>query len=193
MAALISYFSKPCLQEQSPKQSCLTAPADRCLSSECLDHRESVESSIDRVACSQQSSNNRVSSNGKGCAGEKGSLGLLLFNVNNNDCKEGGKYQADIVALHGLNGHREETWTYNDQRSGHTCLWVRDCLPADLPGSRVFSYGYRPKVLWNDSVSHIDEFAIELLADLNVNRRHCVVSRSLYSVYALRLNRTTFY
>lgn len=44
---------------------------------------------------------------------------------------------VDIIAIHGLNGHREKTWTaYND------ILWLRDLLPSALPQARVLTYGY---------------------------------------------------
>ncbi|CAG7850798.1 SubName: Full=Related to kinesin light chain {ECO:0000313/EMBL:CCA76343.1}; Flags: Fragment [Serendipita indica DSM 11827] len=44
---------------------------------------------------------------------------------------------VDIVAIHGLDGHREETWTTDDG-----ILWLRDLLPSNLPNARILSYGY---------------------------------------------------
>ncbi|CAG7853498.1 SubName: Full=Uncharacterized protein {ECO:0000313/EMBL:CCA77344.1} [Serendipita indica DSM 11827] len=44
---------------------------------------------------------------------------------------------VDIVAIHGLNGHREKTWTSADGK-----MWLRDFLQDDLPRVRVLSYGY---------------------------------------------------
>ncbi|CCA75937.1 related to kinesin light chain [Serendipita indica DSM 11827] len=44
---------------------------------------------------------------------------------------------VDIVAIHGLQGHREKTWTTDD---GH--LWLRDLLPVDIPNARILAYGY---------------------------------------------------
>jgi hypothetical protein len=40
------------------------------------------------------------------------------------------------VAVHGLNGHREETWTKDGVN------WLRDLLPKDMPDARIFSWGY---------------------------------------------------
>ncbi|KAF1924628.1 uncharacterized protein M421DRAFT_36145, partial [Didymella exigua CBS 183.55] len=44
---------------------------------------------------------------------------------------------VDIVAIHGLNGDAYTTWQHENGT-----LWLRDLLPNDLPGSRVFTYGY---------------------------------------------------
>lgn len=35
---------------------------------------------------------------------------------------------VDIVAVHGLGGHFEETWTDSDSKQ----LWLRDFLPSQL-------------------------------------------------------------
>jgi hypothetical protein len=40
--------------------------------------------------------------------------------------------------VHGLNGHREKSWT--DDKSG--ILWLRDLLPLQLPNARVLTFGY---------------------------------------------------
>ncbi|CCA76343.1 related to kinesin light chain, partial [Serendipita indica DSM 11827] len=44
---------------------------------------------------------------------------------------------VDIVAIHGLDGHREKTWVTKDG-----ILWLRDFLRLDLPNARILSYGY---------------------------------------------------
>ncbi|CCA76673.1 hypothetical protein PIIN_10662 [Serendipita indica DSM 11827] len=44
---------------------------------------------------------------------------------------------VDIVAIHGLQGHREKTWT-----TDKGVCWLRDFLPSDLPNARILSYGY---------------------------------------------------
>ncbi|KAJ3472394.1 hypothetical protein NLG97_g11025 [Lecanicillium saksenae] len=43
----------------------------------------------------------------------------------------------DIVAIHGLNGHREKTW-----RAKNGVNWLRDFVPNVLPNARVLSWGY---------------------------------------------------
>ena len=42
-----------------------------------------------------------------------------------------------ILAVHGVNGHREETWTGDEG-----ILWPRDLLPSQLPNARISAWGY---------------------------------------------------
>ena len=42
-----------------------------------------------------------------------------------------------IVAVHGLNGHRESTFT-----AANGICWLRSILPTQIPNIRVLSYGY---------------------------------------------------
>ncbi|KAG9024276.1 hypothetical protein FS842_005502, partial [Serendipita sp. 407] len=44
---------------------------------------------------------------------------------------------VDIVALHGLDGHREHSWTADDGT-----MWLKDLLPGDIPKARILTYGY---------------------------------------------------
>ncbi|KAF5709861.1 tetratricopeptide-like helical domain-containing protein [Fusarium globosum] len=50
---------------------------------------------------------------------------------------EGTNPIVDIVAVHGLNGHREKTWTAENGIN-----WLRHLLPDDVPRARVLSWGY---------------------------------------------------
>ncbi|KAF8530136.1 hypothetical protein BU17DRAFT_78714 [Hysterangium stoloniferum] len=43
----------------------------------------------------------------------------------------------DIVAIHGLDGHREGSWT-----AENGILWLKDLLPQQLPNVRIVTYGY---------------------------------------------------
>ncbi|KAF8518532.1 hypothetical protein BU17DRAFT_48526 [Hysterangium stoloniferum] len=45
---------------------------------------------------------------------------------------------VDIVALHGLNGHYELSWTHEKSN----ILWLRDLLPKAIPRARILTYGY---------------------------------------------------
>ncbi|KAF8519772.1 hypothetical protein BU17DRAFT_47482, partial [Hysterangium stoloniferum] len=44
---------------------------------------------------------------------------------------------VDIVAIHGLDGHREASWT-----ADNGSLWLRDFLPRGVPSARILTYGY---------------------------------------------------
>ena len=74
---------------------------------------------------------------------------------------------VDIVALHGLNGHAYHTWTH--QQNGK--LWLRDFLPLQLPGARIFTFGYPSEVVFSLATGKIADYARSLLEDLNSERR----------------------
>lgn len=44
---------------------------------------------------------------------------------------------VDIVAIHGLDGHREKSWT-----ADNGVMWLRDLLATDIPNARILTYGY---------------------------------------------------
>ena len=46
-------------------------------------------------------------------------------------------YFDSIVAIHGLDGDRKESWT-----TENGTFWLRDFLPGDLPNARILTYGY---------------------------------------------------
>jgi hypothetical protein len=71
----------------------------------------------------------------------------------------GAQLLVDVIAIHGLNGDRERSWTH---RSSGT-LWLRDLLPHDLPGARIYTYGYDSRIFANN-VMTISDFARDLLA-----------------------------
>ncbi|KFZ01516.1 hypothetical protein V500_00731 [Pseudogymnoascus sp. VKM F-4518 (FW-2643)] len=51
--------------------------------------------------------------------------------------------QVDIIFLHGLTGHREETWT----AKGEDEPWPKSLLSKDLPTARIITYGYDADVV----------------------------------------------
>lgn len=83
---------------------------------------------------------------------------------------------VDIVAIHGLQGHRERTWT-TDQGS----LWLRDFLPTDLSNARVLTYGYDADARSHECVStqtmrrHADGFAKALSRKRKVTPRRPII------------------
>lgn len=42
-----------------------------------------------------------------------------------------------IIAIHGLDGHLEQSWT-----ADNGVLWLRDLLPELIPYARIVTYGY---------------------------------------------------
>ena len=73
-------------------------------------------------------------------------------------------YLLDIVAIHGITGDAYDTWTHEN---GY--FWIRDCLPQDFPGARVWSFGY-DAALWSRSQGDITSFARSLLNSLTRER-----------------------
>lgn len=104
----------------------------------------------------------------------------------------------DIFALHGLNGDREETWTYTPEAAHEdkakvvgmnksrdklgskkskiemgahrNPLWLRDFLKEDFPNSRIYSVGYNSKVAFSFGTGRLDSFARELLVSIQRTR-----------------------
>ena len=73
---------------------------------------------------------------------------------------------ASIVAIHGLNGHQDKTWTaVNDVQ------WLRDLLPNDIPTARIFCWGYNANT-HGDRVScqYLYDHARALVSDLCLKR-----------------------
>ena len=67
------------------------------------------------------------------------------------------------MAIHGLNGHCEKTWTADNGVN-----WVRHLLPDDLPNARIFSWGYDANTHSSSGVScqYIYDHAKSLVANL---------------------------
>lgn len=71
----------------------------------------------------------------------------------------------DIVAVHGLNGTADKTWT--DEESNF--FWLED-LVNDFPGARTFTYGYASEVKFTLGTGDIEAFARSLLEALKAER-----------------------
>ncbi|MCJ1453499.1 hypothetical protein MMC28_003846 [Mycoblastus sanguinarius] len=73
----------------------------------------------------------------------------------------------DIVAIHGLNGHPQKTWTVNDTN------WLRDLLPSDIPNARILSWGYDANTHSASPISaqYLYDHATTLVSDLCLERR----------------------
>ncbi|KAF2434895.1 hypothetical protein EJ08DRAFT_581701, partial [Tothia fuscella] len=80
---------------------------------------------------------------------------------------EGEQPVVDIIAVHGLNGHRDNTWT-----AANDIHWLRDLLLTDIPNARIICWGYDANT-YGDRVScqYLYDHAGQLVSDLCLERR----------------------
>lgn len=79
---------------------------------------------------------------------------------------------VDIVALHGLNGHRDLTRT--DRLTGLNWLSNENCLSKDIPNARILTFGYNSKTYFSRSKSNVQDFASELIAAISTRRQTAI-------------------
>lgn len=104
----------------------------------------------------------------------KQKYGLFLLNPQSSHADTvnvGESYSVDIVAVHGITGDAFDTWTDPNGK-----LWLRDFLPNDLPGIRVFSFGYAAEVVFSLGTGDLDAYSRSLLEALKGQRRGTEVS-----------------
>jgi hypothetical protein len=79
---------------------------------------------------------------------------------------------VDIVAVHGLGGHYEDTWTWKPAKGKDAtpCNWVKDLLPADVSNARIMSFGYDSAVAFSKSIGDISIFGEQLLQFILLKR-----------------------
>ena len=75
-------------------------------------------------------------------------------------------FNIDIVAVHGLGGHPFKSWACYEK--GKECFWLQDYLLKDLPGARLFTFGYNSRPFFSRSVETIADYAKELIDDLEL-------------------------
>ena len=95
--------------------------------------------------------------------------GLFLLNPRipeSDDVEAEETYFLDIVALHGINGDAYKTWTHENGK-----FWLRDFVPTEFSGARVFSFGYPAEVFFSLGKDNLDSYARSLLEDLKRERR----------------------
>lgn len=82
---------------------------------------------------------------------------------------------SSVVAIHGLNGHRERTWTAANGK-----LWLRDLLPQRLPRARIMAWGYDSNTHSSSLISaqYLHDHADTLVSDLCLERALTSVSAS---------------
>lgn len=93
------------------------------------------------------------------------------------DSKSGEDYALDIIAVHGITGDAYDTWTHQNG-----ALWLRDFLPKDFPGARVFSFGYDAEVFCSRNTGDIASFARTLLEDILRERQEEKVTSPPFSI-----------
>ncbi|KAN0098199.1 hypothetical protein V8E51_013862 [Hyaloscypha variabilis] len=74
---------------------------------------------------------------------------------------------VDIVAIHGLGGDWEGTWT--DDTTGK--MWLKDFVPQAMPSARVLSFGYDSEYALSNTVADIDDAARSLIDRLDGERQ----------------------
>ncbi|PTD11357.1 hypothetical protein FCULG_00002804 [Fusarium culmorum] len=76
-------------------------------------------------------------------------------------------YFFDIVVVHGLNGHRDKTWT-----AANGVHWLRDPLRIDIPEARILSWGYdaNTHAASETCCTFLYDHARTLVSDLNRRR-----------------------
>ena len=91
----------------------------------------------------------------------------LIPPISHSPVGEAASFQVDVVAVHGLGGDLYNTWTYakGDDR-GSDVFWLSQLLPHDLPGARVYSFGYASGPAFSRSVASVRESARQLLHSL---------------------------
>jgi hypothetical protein len=115
------------------------------------------------------------------CRGFEYVQGYYRFDIFKADFKS-------IVAVHGLGGHREKSWTY--EKDEERVLWLRDFLPIYVPDARIVTFGYS---LEGDEIlaAKIAEKAVELLDQVSSERTLDNVSYIIYPIVDKDIQDTT--
>jgi hypothetical protein len=66
---------------------------------------------------------------------------------------------VSIVAVHGLNGHRDKTWT-----AANDVYWLRDLLSSNIPNARIFCWRY-------DANTHGDDTCVKSVPGGKAHKR----------------------
>ena len=82
-----------------------------------------------------------------------------------------------IVAVHGLDGHRDRTWT-----ADNGVHWLRDLLSISIPHARILCWGYDANTHHGSRVNsqYLHEHAYKLVSDLYLNRKQSQVRIILF-------------
>ncbi|KAI1183777.1 hypothetical protein F5B17DRAFT_110946 [Nemania serpens] len=65
---------------------------------------------------------------------------------------------VDIVFVHGLNGHWEDTWRHPSE----SVPWPQAFLPVSVPNARIMTYGYDSKVVdWSSFLGKVSVYGVQ--------------------------------
>ena len=97
-------------------------------------------------------------------ASKKGttSMGLLEMAGSMEQPKDYLGVEMDIIAVHGLGGSPVRSWIDSSSQS----MWLREMLQADVPNTRVMSYGYRTEDVLRGNTFALDRLANDLVENL---------------------------
>lgn len=84
-----------------------------------------------------------------------------------------------LIALSGLNGHAFGSFKVK----GDSFMWLRDSLPAKLPGTRILIYGYDTQLVGSRSFQILQDLGMSLRDTLHMIE---MVSRAEQPTYACR-------
>ncbi|OAL46213.1 hypothetical protein IQ07DRAFT_603591 [Pyrenochaeta sp. DS3sAY3a] len=129
-----------------------------------------VSPTTDVVAASTRTSTTIAPSEGRNQTAEpadEGAYGVKLL-------VEGESPTIDIVAIHGLDGHREKTWTADND-----VLWLETLLPTEIPNARVLTYGYDSRTHSSEHLTHQTLYghSMSLVSALSLYRRRTKTER----------------
>lgn len=94
-------------------------------------------------------------------------------------------HNVDIVFVHGLFGHPVKTWSL--QKENGSLFWPQSLLPAVVPDSQIFTWGYDADVggiFSSAGQSTIEEHAGSLLSDL-ADLRHTPSRRRIPLIFVV--------
>ena len=100
-----------------------------------------------------------------------------LFLLNEDYRRQSPDYAIDVVAVHGLGGDAYKTWTHANKT-----LWLKDFLPKDLPGARVFTFNYNSAFCFSRETGGLRTYARVLLECIRCERTRPEVAKNLYRV-----------
>jgi hypothetical protein len=92
--------------------------------------------------------------------------GLFLLNPSESSIpSQQEAYAVDIISVHGIMGNAFQTWTDKNGK-----MWLRDFLPNQLPGARVYSFGYAWEIAFTLTTGALKDVARSLLERIKHTR-----------------------